>query len=160
MIETITVWFNEAVNFLKSAEFQAVVTATIGFVTSIALIQNRVAALKVAKTENVMLAHNVEILTLEKKINQQSELMKNLETKLELQSAMFALAFLNSKKLDGQTKQELARLATQLQKSNPQQVKDSNVLETVTQIANQVVNNPIKDVIQEATSIYQKLTKV
>ncbi len=147
--------------FVTSADFQAFLTATIGIVTTFALIQNKVAALKVAKSENIMLKHNVELVNLETTIEQQGQVIKRLENKLEVQSNMFALAFLNSKKLDSTTKQELARLAKLLDKKEIGETeKKPNVIESVIKVVEQVKDSPIAEkVVSEATSIFEKLTK-
>lgn len=147
--------------FVTSADFQAFLTATIGIVTTFALIQNKVAALKVAKSENIMLKHNVELVNLETTIEQQGQVIKRLEDKLEVQSNMFALAFLNSKKLDSTTKQELARLAKLLDKKEIGETeKKPNVIESVIKVVEQVKDSPIAEkVVSEATSIFEKLTK-
>lgn len=147
--------------FVTSSDFQAFLTATIGIVTTFALIQNKMAALKVAKSENVMLKHNVELVNLETTIEHQGHIIKRLEDKLEVQSNMFALAFLNSKKLDSTTKQELARLAKLLDKKDIGETeKKTNVVESVIKVVEQVKDLPIAEkVVSEATSIFEKLTK-
>lgn len=147
--------------FVTSADFQAFLTATIGIVTTFALIQNKMAALKVAKSENVMLKHNVELVNLETTIEHQGQTIKRLEDKLEIQSNMFALAFLNSKKLDSTTKQELARLAKLLDKKDISETeKKTNVVESVIKVVEQVKDLPIAEkVVSQATTIFEKLTK-
>lgn len=160
MIEAITTWMGQAADFILSPEFQGLATAVIGLVTSIALIQNKVAALKVAKTENTMLSQVVEISALEKKIVGQEEQIKLLTNKIELQSAMFASAFLNSKKLDAATKQELAKLATGLQKTKIEPTIEKPLIDKVVEAAKQVAATPVVQAVEEATSIYKKLTKV
>ena len=147
--------------FVTSADFQAFLTATIGIVTTFALLQNKVAALKVAKSENIMLKHNVELVNLEKTIEHQGTVVKRLEDKLEVQSNMFALAFLNSKKLDATTKQELARLAKLLNKKDTGETeKKLNVVESVIKVVEQVKDLPIAEkVVSQTTSIFEKLTK-
>jgi hypothetical protein len=74
---------------------------------------------------------------------------------------MFALAFLNSKKLDSTTKQELARLAKLLDKKEIGETeKKPNVIESVIKVVEQVKDSPIAEkVVSEATSIFEKLTK-
>lgn len=160
MIETITEFFNQVKDFVTSAEFQAFLTATIGIVTSVALVQNRLAALKVARSDNSILKQNVEITSLEKRIIAQEETIKVLVAKIDLQSAMFATAFLNSKKLDATTKQELAKIANTLQKNKVNEIKETPILDKVVEIAQKVIETPIDETVQEATSIYSKLTKL
>lgn len=159
MIATITEFLNQITEFVTSPDFQAFTTATIAVVTSVALLQNRLAALKVAKSDNAILKQNVEISSLEKMILSQSEEIKTLQAKLDLQSAMFASAFLNSKKLDAATKQELAKLATGLQKKKVE-AKDTPIIEKVVEVAKKVVEAPVVETVEEVKSIYEKLTKV
>jgi hypothetical protein len=160
MIETITEVFNQIKGFVTSADFQAFLTATIGIVTSVALLQNRLAALKVAKSDNSILKQNVEISSLEKMIQKQEEVIKTLHSKMDLQSAMFSLAFLNSKKLDSHTKQELAKLATGLQSQKIDHLEEKPVFMRVIEAAKTVAESPIVEKIEEATSIFNKLTKL
>ena len=160
MIQTITEVFNQLKDFVTSADFQAFLTATIGIVTSVALIQNRLAALKVARSDNSILKQNVEISSLEKMIQKQDEIIKTLHSKMDLQSAMFSLAFLNSKKIDPHTKQELAKLATGLQSSKIENLEQKPVFMKVIEAAKAVAESPIVDKIEEATSIFNKLTKL
>jgi hypothetical protein len=160
MIETITEVFNQIKGFVTSADFQAFLTATIGIVTSVALLQNRLAALKVAKSDNSILKQNVEISSLEKMIQKQEEVIKTLHSKMDLQSAMFSLAFLNSKKLDSHTKQELAKLATGLQSQKIEHLEEKPVFMRVIEAAKAVAESPIVEKVEEATSIFNKLTKL
>jgi len=160
MIETITEVFNQIKGFVTSADFQAFLTATIGIVTSVALLQNRLAALKVAKSDNSILKQNVEISSLEKMIQKQEEVIKTLHSKMDLQSAMFSLAFLNSKKLDSHTKQELAKLATGLQSQKIDHLEEKPVFMRVIEAAKAVAESPIVEKVEEATSIFNKLTKL
>lgn len=160
MIQTITEVFNQIKGFVTSADFQAFLTATIGIVTSVALLQNRLAALKVAKSDNAILKQNVEISSLEKMLQKQEEVIKTLHAKTDLQSAMFSLAFLNSKKLDPHTKQELAKLATGLQSSKINQVEQKPVFTKVIEAAKAVAEAPIIEKVEEAKSIFNKLTKL
>jgi hypothetical protein len=160
MIETVTELFNQMLGFVTSSEFQAFLTATIGIVTSVALVQNRLAALKVAKSDNSILKQNVEISSLEKIIIKQDEMMKTLNAKVDLQSAMFSLAFLNSKKIDANTKHELAKLATGLQSSKVEAPEQKPVFMKVIEAAKAVAEAPVIQTVEEVKSIYQKLTKV
>jgi hypothetical protein len=160
MIATITEFLNQFSEFVTSADFQAFTTATIAVVTSVALLQNRLAALKVAKSDNSILKQNVEISSLEKMIIRQNEEIKTLHSKLDLQSAMFASAFLNSKKLDAGTKQELAKLATGLQKSKLEAGVEVPVIDKVVEAAKTIIATPITETVEEVKSIYEKLTKV
>lgn len=160
MIETITELFTQVKDFVTSADFQAFLTATIGVVTSVALLQNRLAALKVAKSDNAILKQNVEISSLEKMIQKQDEIIKTLHAKMDLQSAMFSLAFLNSKKLDSHTKQELAKLATGLQSQKIENIEQKPIFTKIVEAAKAVAETPIKEQIEEATTIFSKLTKL
>jgi hypothetical protein len=148
--------------FVTSADFQAFLTATIGIVTTFALLQNKMAALKVAKSENIMLKHNVELVNLEHTIEDQGKVIKQLSEKLEVQSNMFSLAFLNSKKLDATTKQELARLSKLLNaKEISETDKGSNVIESVIKVVEQVADKKdvVEKVLSQTSSIFEKLTK-
>lgn len=160
MIQTITEFFTQVKDFVTSADFQAFLTATIGVVTSVALLQNRLAALKVAKSDNAILKQNVEISSLEKMIQKQDEVIKTLHAKMDLQSAMFSLAFLNSKKIDSHTKQELAKLATGLQNSKIDHLQEKPVFAKVIEAVKIAAETPIVEKVEEATSIFNKLTKL
>jgi hypothetical protein len=102
----------------------------------------------------------VEITSLEKTINKQDEMIKTLNAKVDLQSAMFSLAFLNSKKLDANTKYELAKLATGLQSSKVESPEQKPVFIKVIEAAKAVAEAPVNQAVEESKSIYQKLTKV
>ena len=146
--------------FVTSADFQAFLTATIGIVTTFALLQNKVAALKVAKSENIMLKHNVELVNLEHTIEDQGKVIKQLSDKLEVQSNMFSLAFLNSKKLDATTKQELARLSKLLNaKEISETDKGSNVIESVIKVVEQVADKKdvVEKVLSQTSSIFENI---
>jgi hypothetical protein len=161
MIETITEFFNQAMGFITSGEFQAFTTATIGLVTSIALIQNRVAALKVSKTENVMLAQNIEINTLEKKLVKLESTNDLMTKKLDTLSGMFALVFLNSKKLDAATKQELIKHVDALQAKTVEQANSQPLFEKVAEVVKTVSEvKVVEQVAESVTDLYKKLTKV
>jgi hypothetical protein len=161
MLETITEFFNQTMAFITSGEFQAFTTATIGLVTSIALIQNRVAALKVAKTENVMLAQNVEINTLEKKLVKLESTNDLMTKKLDTLSGMFALVFLNSKKLDGATKQELIKHVDALQAKTIEKAVSEPLFVKVAEIAKSIKESKVVEQTTESvTDLYKKLTKV
>ncbi len=161
MLETITEFFNQTMGFITSSEFQAFVTATIGLVTSIALVQNRVAALKLAKGENKMLEQTVEITVLEKKVVKLEATNDLLVKKLDTLSGMFALVFLNSKKLDSSTKQELIKHVESLHAKTITEVKQAPLFEKVAEVAKAVAAAPIADkAVESVTDLYKKLTKV
>jgi hypothetical protein len=145
-------------DFIVSPDFQALATAAIGFVTSIALINNKVAAMRVAKTDNLMLQQQVDVNKLEKKVVEQTQLIEILSKKIELQSGMFSAAFLNSRKLDAQTKQEIAKFAKALTEKKPEQ---DTLIEKVVEVAKSVIKEPIKEVVENtANTIFEKLTKL
>jgi hypothetical protein len=148
-------------DFITSSEFQAFVTATIGLVTSVALVQNRVAALKLAKGENKMLEQTVEIGLLEKKVVKLEATNNLMVKKLDTLSGMFALVFLNSKKLDSSTKQELIKHVDSLKAKTVVEVDQAPLFEKVAEVAKAVASLPIVEQATESvTDLYKKLTKV
>lgn len=153
--DTIIEVFNEIKNFVTGADFQAFVTAAIGVYTAFALLNNKVAALKVANTQNTLNAQNIDISKLQEQITTQQETIVNLTKKIDLQSGMFSAAFLNSKKLDSQTKQEIAKFAKTLTEIK---VPNNNLLEKVVETANQVISSPIVETVTEtATNLFEKM---
>jgi hypothetical protein len=71
---------------------------------------------------------------------------------------MFSAAFLNSRKLDAQTKQEIAKFAKALTEKKPEQ---DTLIEKVVEVAKSVIKEPIKEVVENtANTIFEKLTKL
>jgi len=156
-------FLQQVYDFLISAEFQAIVTTVLGIGTTIALIANRVAALKMAHATNVQMKQNIEISDLKadiKKLERSNGELKNIVVQ---QSAMFSLAFLNSKKLDGNTKQEIARIAANLTTKSTQAqepIKDiSATIEKAVEVAKKIIDTPIEPIIDAGKTIFDKLTK-
>ncbi len=149
--------------FLISSEFQAIVTALIGVVGAIALIANRIASMKLANSTIATAKQNIEISELKKQNDEQAKQIKDLKTMVAQQSTMFSLAFLNSKRLDPKTKQEIAKISSNLvsleKDIGPKVVDAKQIIDQATESVKKFADAPIETVVEKTQTIFEKLTK-
>ncbi|NCA97642.1 MAG: hypothetical protein EOM77_05695 [Bacteroidia bacterium] len=147
-------FIQEAYEFIISPEFQAVVTAVIGIVGVVVVINNKIKALRLVSTENRLAKKNVEVTELQKDIKVLIESVNYVNEENKALKSMFAAAFMNSRKLDEATKQQIARLSVEKATSEAVKVIQEQVIEQ----AETIVKTPVK--AEEAKpSAFEVLTK-
>lgn len=156
-------FWDELYGFLISPEFQAVVTALIGLVGAVALIANRIGSMKLANSTIATAKQNIEISQLKKDNDVLTKHVQDLKSMISQQSTMFSLAFLNSKKLDAKTKQEIAKISSNLvslEKNIGSRIGDADkVIAQAKEAVKTVAETPIETIIEKTQSIFDKLTK-